>query len=186
MPELSGPQWVSRFPTSTSTSTLVAGFRAAADSFIQALRTAGATVTISATFRPLTRAYLMHWSWRIASGLILPDAVPSMAGVDIDWTHRSPTGEIDPHASRRAALAMVNGYKLVKEPSLTSRHTEGRAIDMTISWSGTLNVKQKDQTTKSISSSPKSGLNSELHQVGAGYGVRKLANDPPHWSDDGA
>lgn len=184
--ELSGPQWVSRFPGSTSTSTLTAAFRMAVDAFIRAMRAGGATVSIAATLRPLERAYLMHWSWRIADALVAPEAVPAKAGVSIDWVHRDGAGNVDIVASRQAARAMVNGYALRKQPSLTSRHEEGRAIDMTISWNGTLNIQRPDQTVASITSTPRSGLNAELQRVGALYGVRKLQNDPPHWSDDGA
>ena len=36
-----------------------------------------------------------------------------------------------------------------------------------------------------IETNPKDGGNSDLHKVGASYGVIKLAADPPHWSNDG-
>jgi SH3-like domain-containing protein len=63
---LSGAGWVAKFPTSTSTTDLVDPFKTNASSFIAALQSAGATVSIGATLRPKQRAYLMHWSFRIA------------------------------------------------------------------------------------------------------------------------
>jgi hypothetical protein len=37
-----------------------------------------------------------------------------------------------------------------------------------------------------ISSTPRTGaFNTDLHQVGASYGVVKLVTDHPHWSADG-
>ena len=56
--ELSGVQWVARFPGSVSTSDLTSTFGSATDNFIAALRQAGAAVIISATLRPVERAYL--------------------------------------------------------------------------------------------------------------------------------
>ncbi len=135
MPELSGPAWVPRFPTSTSTSDLIASFRPGVDAFLNALRNAGATVSISATLRPRERAHLMHYSWRIAREGFDPGAVPAMSGVDIDWVHRQG-GAPDLNASRNAAEQMVQGYNIVERPALNSRHTEGRAVDMNVSWVG--------------------------------------------------
>jgi len=60
---------------------------------------------------------------------------------------------------------MVAGYGIAYRPALTSRHIQGRAIDMRITgWKGT---------------------EQELYARGASFGVRKLIKDPPHWSDDG-
>jgi len=39
---------------------------------------------------------------------------------------------------------------------------------------------------RQIASGPRSGLNADLIQVGAGYGVIKAVfQDDPHWSNDG-
>ena len=57
--ELSGKQWVVRFPDSKTTNALAADFRPGCEGFIAAMRTAGATVTVSSTRRPPERAYLM-------------------------------------------------------------------------------------------------------------------------------
>jgi hypothetical protein len=183
--ELSGPVWVSRFPTSQSTTTLVDGFRQKCDAFLAALNAAGATVTINATLRPPERAYLMHGSFVINSGELDPEDVGPQAGVDIEWVHRKPNGSPDLAASRMAAAAMVHAYDIVHRPSLTSLHIFGKAIDMSIGWNGALKIKQKNGATKTIGSQPRSGLNHELWAVGAPYGVLKLPSDPPHWSSTG-
>jgi hypothetical protein len=185
MSELSGVAWCSRFPGSSSTADLTAAFKNAAELFIGALRTAGATVAVTATYRPPERAYLMHHAWRISKQDVDPTTVPSMAGVDINWVHVDAMGVPDRAKSKAAALAMVNGYGMVFIAALTSRHTEKRAVDMTISWAGTLKIKNKNGETVSISTTPRDGMNTDLHAVGATYGVVKLLSDPPHWSDDG-
>src|SRR3954462_6980097 len=97
---LSGAAWVAKFPTSTSIADLADPFKGKADAFISALRKAGATVTISATLRPPERAYLMHWSFRIAKEGYDPAKVPVMTAVDIDWVHRDLKKQIDRAASK--------------------------------------------------------------------------------------
>lgn len=180
---LSGAHWVSFFPTSRSLDDLAAPFRDGAKGFVQALRNAGADLTLSATFRPPQRAYLMHFAWRIAKQKLDPAEIPTMTGVPIEWRH--PTLA----KSQAAARAMVAAYGIssgLKEPpSLKSRHTEGLAIDMTISWSGPLNIRRNDGRTESIDTAPRNGSNSRLVSLGKGYGVIKLLSDPPHWSNDG-
>jgi len=184
--ELSGPQWVARFPTSTSTVDLVQPFRAAVDRFISAMRVAGARVTISATYRPPERAYLMHYSYGIAREGLDPRNVPARGGVNIRWLHTDAQGRPDLPASRNAASQMVDGYQIAYRPALTSRHTEGRAIDMNISWQGDLVITDANQQQVTITSTPRTGAgNTDLHAVGATFGVIKLVTDPPHWSDDG-
>ncbi|CAM3813133.1 hypothetical protein [Paracidovorax anthurii] len=179
MAELSGSAWVAQFPTSTQTSALAAGFRTKTESFIAALEAAGASVSISATLRPPERAYLMHYAWKIAREKLDVRHVPAMEGVDIDWVHRTVTQTVDAGASRVAANQMVAGYGIVYAPALTSRHSEGRAIDMAITeYSGKTfdDASGKKTLVKS---------RAELHALGATFGVHKLVSDPPHWSDDG-
>lgn len=176
---LSGAQWAALFPTSRSIDDLATAFAGAVRKFTVALRDAGATVNISATYRPKERAYLMHWAWKIGKDGADPANVTPMAGVPIIWQH--PTLA----QSRAAARAMVSAYGMVQVAALNSRHTERLAIDMTISWAGDLSIKKADGAAKVISSSPRNGGNAALVAVGAGYGVIKLVSDPPHWSDDG-
>jgi hypothetical protein len=183
--EPSGRAWCVKFPGSTRTTDLIPSFRTACDNFIGAMRAAGAKVTISATYRPAERAYLMHWSWLIAREGSDPTQVPPMLGVNIEWVHHDAAGNVDMASSRGAAEDMVTGYAMKHNASLTSNHIKKCAIDMTISWTGTLTIKNADGASVTITSTPRNGGNKELHAVGATYGVIKLISDPPHWSADG-
>jgi hypothetical protein len=62
---------------------------------------------------------------------------------------------------------------------LVSRHTQKRAIDMTIS--GVVGKSINDASGKATAIKSLKDLNA----VGKSYGVVKLVSDPPHWSDDG-
>ena len=179
---LSGPEWVQQFPTSRSVDDLVEPFRSNVQSFLAALKAAGATVTIADTFRPPERLALMHYSFQVAKSLLAPSAVPAIANVDIDWQHTGDDGSLDLAASTHAAAQMVAGYGIVYAPAINSLHAFGKAIDMSISWSGDLTIANADTSTTVITSAPRSGQNPDLHKVGATYGVIKLVSDPPHWS----
>jgi hypothetical protein len=74
---------------------------------------------------------------------------------------------------------MVSGYHTVFKPVLSSRHTQKRAIDMTITDVMGKVLKNADGSEVLVRSQP------QLHSVGATFGVHKLVTDPPHWSDDG-
>jgi hypothetical protein len=185
--EPSGPSWVARFPGSTSPEECIEPFKSNLKAFLAALADAGAQVDIAATYRPSERAYLMHWSWKIAKNLVNPRVADVMSGVDIDWVHRTAAGDADTPKSRSAASQMVSLYGIVAQPALTSRHTERRAVDMDISWAGSLTIRNADGTVSQISTGPRSGMNEQLIGVGKGYSVIKaqFAGDPPHWSEDG-
>jgi len=183
---LSGPQWLAQFPTSRSIDDLVVPFRDDAGAFAAALQQAQASVAIADTLRPPERAYLMHFAFAVARASMDPGTVPAMAGVDIQWVHPDAQGNPDPVASKAAAEQMVRGYGIVYSPALTSRHTQGLAIDMTITWQNDLTIANADGTSVTISSVPRTGAgNADLHQVGKSYGLIKLLTDPPHWSSDG-
>jgi hypothetical protein len=179
MAELSGPQWCARFPGSAKTGDLLPDFRDRVDAFISAMQSAAASVRVSATFRPPERAYLMHWCCMIADSGQDPAAVPAMAGVNIRWAHTSLAN------SKAAAAAMKKQYAIKFPAALVSRHTQRRAVDMTIGWQGTLAIRDFDGKLHHITSAPRDGSNPELMAVGATFGVIKLPTDPPHWSDDG-
>lgn len=184
--ELSGRAWVARFPNSNSTADLNSPFRENVNSFISALRAAGATVTISSTYRPPERAYLMHWSYNIATRGQDPRTVPAREGVNINWVHMDEQGNYSSTKSVQAARDMVNGYNIAFQPSLTTNHAGRTAIDMTITWSGTLNIVNAQGTTVAITSTPRTGAgNTDLHTVGRSYSVLKLVSDAPHWSANG-
>ena len=108
-----------------------------------------------------------------------------MDGVDIQWVHIDSDGNPDPTTSVLAAAQMVAGYGIVFKPALTSRHTQGLAIDMSITWQGNLSIRNAAGDLVVITSSPRNGNNSDLWSAGVTYGVIKLATDPPHWSSDG-
>ena len=181
----SGPEWVSKFPPSVAVDDLSEPFRTNVRRFLAALGAAHATAAIASTLRPPERAYLMHFSFAIASEGMDPATVPAMAGVNIDWVHRDGSERPDLAASRAAARHMVDGYGIAFRPALRTRHSEGTAIDMTISWSGALTIAGADGVPVTIVSAPRSGGNTDLQAVGSGYGVLKLVTDPPHWSIDG-
>lgn len=182
---LSGADWVKQFPTSRDIADLASPFRENVDAFVTALTNAGATVSIAATYRPAERAYLMHYAYRIAREGLDPRQVPARANIDIEWVHRKANNQVDLVASRNAAEDMVVAYGIVYRPALNSQHTARLAIDMTISWSGTLSIKNARGAQVEIKGTPRSGQNAELHAVGRTYNVVKLVSDPPHWSSDG-
>lgn len=181
---LSGTNWwhtyQASYPNSSSVDDLESGFRSRVEDFIASLRQAGASVRISSTRRNPDRAYLMHFSWRIAHGDIDPKDVPKRSGVPIEWDH----GDVG--KSRDAAAEMVKLFGMAHVASLRSNHLAGKAIDMTISWQGELVLTKPAPLLARISSQPRSGQNKELHSIAADvFEVKKLVSDPPHWSVDG-
>lgn len=67
--------------------------------------------------------------------------------------------------------------------ALSWRHTEGRAIDMTITrLREILSIKKQEYPTGVA----KADANEALWFIGDHlFSVKELASDPPHWSDDG-
>lgn len=189
---LSGHHWVSQFLGANRLQDLRQPFRSHAEAFVGALRAAGAKVTIAATYRSPKRAYLMHWCWKIAKNRVSPEDVPSMDGVSISWKHYDKDNKYAHEQSIEAARAMVRAFQMERlgvAPSLMSRHTLGFGIDMTISWRGELTLPDAYGHIVRIRCLPRSGMNRELHRVGASYGIIKYnrsGRDDPHWSDTGA
>lgn len=183
--ELSGKVWVARFPASREVQTLESAFRNNVSRFLTALKQANATIRITSTLRPPERAYLMHWSWKIVKGVVTGEAIPPKPGVDIIWWHGNPED------TKRAAQEMVDGYGiggLGVAPALASRHLEGKAIDMILSWTGPLTIKRADGSPVRIATLPADGTNAQLIEVGKSYNVIHFINvmkDKPHWSTDG-
>lgn len=177
---LSGGAWwdanQARFPSSSAIADLAPTFRPKLAAFVQALRDAGASVSITAGSRNATRAYLMHYCWNVARGRVRPSAVPPKAGCDIRWDHGNDA------KSRAAAKEMEQRFGIVFEPSLTSNHIGGEAVDMTIRWTGTLRIADANGTIHALGVPRNGAQNTGLHAVGRTYGVRKLVSDPPHWS----
>lgn len=191
MPTKSGMFWVSwaneNAIASKSVDDLAEPFRTSAKAFITALRDAGARVDVMNTLRSPKRAYLFHWCWRIsqAHGTVQQADADPMAGVDILWNHGSDI------ASKAGAAEMVAGFGLAvppqstNPPSKATNHTKGMAIDMTITWAGTINIKKADNTVVAVPFQTNVNANSGLHAIGASYGVHKLVTDAPHWSHNG-
>jgi hypothetical protein len=185
----SGTFWVNwahvNAPDSTSLDDLAEPFKTDVKSFIKALNDAGAKVDVGNTKRSDKRAYLFHWCWLIGLNKAKPTDARVMPGVDIEWDHG------DPDQSQKGAKEMIDGFGLavppisINAPALDSNHIAGKAIDMTISWTGTITVKKKDGTVDSILFLNNVNSNIELQAVGASYGVKKLPTDAPHWSIDG-
>ncbi|WP_201303304.1 hypothetical protein [Massilia sp. 9I] len=60
---------------------------------------------------------------------------------------------------------------------------------MSINWSGDLLIRDAYGELIDIDRLPRTGMNRELHRVGASYGVIKYnrnGRDDAHWSDTGA
>jgi hypothetical protein len=180
---LSGAAWwhanQARYPNSNKLIDLVPPFRAKAERFTSALAAAGASVSVSSTLRHRTRAFLMHYSWNIAKGLIAAGQVPAHPALDITWDHGVPA------KSKKAAQEMVNLFDMAYNSALNSIHIEGRAIDMTIGWTGTMTIADAAGRSHALAAPRNGAANTALHRVGASYGVKKLVGDPPHWSDTG-
>jgi hypothetical protein len=182
---LSGADWYnknqSKYPNSSSINDLSSNFKDAVTKFIKALEDAGATVKPVSTLRDPTRAFLMHWSWTLAKGKVKAAKVPSRSGLDIEWDHG------DEKESQSAAKEMVDKFDMKDDAALNSNHLTGDAIDMTISWSGTLKIKNANGEDVEITSSPRTGENKELQAVGETYGVvsHKKSTDENHWSVNG-
>jgi hypothetical protein len=180
---LSGAAWwhanQANFPNSAKLADLAEPFQGKAAKFIEALKAAGAQVSVSSTRRNEIRAYLMHYCSRVASGEVAPSAVPAKTGCSIKWDHGNLA------RSKAAAREMKELFNIAFPASLTSLHIKGEAVDMTIGWAGTLSIADATGKVHAIGA-PRSGeSNRDLHAVGASYGVRKLLSDPPHWSSTG-
>ncbi|HTL90649.1 MAG TPA: peptidoglycan-binding protein [Leptolyngbya sp.] len=177
---LSGAQWVRFFPASSSIADLASPFRQRVQAFEKALRDAGATITVTNTYRPPQRAYMMHYAVQLNNRDVAPWDVPSMIGVDIDWVHYTDA------ISYQAARDMVNAFDIGSNPAaLQSRHTQALAIDWIISWKAPMKIRDGNGNTVTIGTPTDGNDNPQLWDVGATYGVYKLEYDPPHWSVDG-
>ena len=183
--ESSGYAWCRRFPPSARIEDLAEPFRSGVARFLDALRAAGASVVVSATYRPPERAYLMHWAsaiagyrdrntgpWTQADPSLAQGSVAAMLG--IDWTHDG-----DRAAAREAAREMVDTFGVVFPAALESRHVQRLAIDATISWRGVISIVDARGVAHDCAKQE------DLWPIGASFGVHKLPSDPPHWSSDG-
>lgn len=205
--KLSGESWVNLFPADNTVNALNEPFKSSMRNFLSALSDAGVRLklkgdkhglTINSVYRPAERAYLMHYSTRITREGLDPRNIKPEKGIPICWKHSNADGTFNLQASRDAAKQMVLAYQITSKvaPVLHSEHEKRLAVDMNISWSGTLNIKNAKGTVISITTNPKTGMNPTLWDVGASYGVIKYCygsitnkckpnEDRPHWSSNG-
>jgi hypothetical protein len=180
---LSGAAWwhanQARYINSSSLDDLIPDFRENVTRFISAMRSGAAIVSVASTRRNKVRAYLMHYSWRISEETITAADVPLEPGCPIQWNHGNAA------ASKAGAQEMRDLFNMAFQPSLRSRHIEGKAIDMTIIWDGTISVRDSNGALITVSAPNSGDHNATLHRIGASYGVIKLISDRPHWSTDG-
>lgn len=182
-----GPDWVHQFPGSNLLADLDPQWKAMnVDPFMRVLLNAGAQITYNATYRPPQRAYLMHYCCLVAGyrdkanvfHQIDPQDVPAYGGsgdpVLIDWTCGGDIG-----VARTRAVQMRDRYGIAFPAALVSRHTERKAIDITIHWKGVIVVKDARDVDHQCEKQE------DLWPIGASFGVHKLPSDPPHWSTDG-
>lgn len=179
--EKSGTQWVSRYMGSTSLDDCASGFREDAKAFVDAMRSGGISVSIAATYRPINRAYLMHYAAAISRGEANISNIPKKEGVLIDWAHLDASGKPNPQAAKKAAQAMVNAYGIGGNPvALNSNHTNGTAMDIHISNYNGKSIKHADDSINKVNSF------SDLVRAGASWGIRWFGSgDKVHWSRSG-
>ncbi len=182
----SGAHWETKYPAKDSLSELNSSFGNRLNSFLAALRKAGASVTVKSTLWPSERVYLMHWAYRIARQGFNPQQIPAFDKVDIRWWHGTP------ELSRKAAEQMLKAFKIdkfEKAPSLKTHHADGQGLDMEVAWGGVLMIEDAQGQKQAIKSSPHDGTNSELVAVAASFGVimsgKHTPDGPLHWSIDG-
>jgi hypothetical protein len=185
---LSGKAWFSanqgKYPNSKDVGDLSSGFKTSAQKFIKALEDAGAKVKVFATLRSPQRAELMYYSWQVGKVGMKADKVPKISGVDINWDHG------DEKKSKAGAKEMFDAFGIagvVAKPG-KSNHLTGNAIDMNISWTGELKMKDGNGKDVTISSKPTSERNTDLQDVGATFGCKngaKTISEPWHWSTTG-
>lgn len=175
--EVSGGHWHSRFLSSTNLDDLVDPFKSNAKKFITALKDAGIGVTLSTTFRPVERSYLMYYSTAIMRKQINPDKVPPWAGVNIDWTHGG-----NYQAAIAGATEMHRHYKIGRNPvgkPEGSNHNNRMAVDMTLTGISNKKVVIDGVSTKVSSISDLAKLGQKIGVIWFGKG------DVPHWSHTG-
>lgn len=185
----SGKYWVTWANTHATKSDkvddLTEPFKSNVKALIKALEDAGATIEIDTTKRSKKRAYLFHWAWKIYLKKCKPSDATAMTGVDIQWDHGNDTKSISGAKEMVTKFGLAVPPKSTVPPSLNSNHIGGKAIDMSITWSGTIQVKKKNGTDVSVTFMSDVNKNTKLHQVGESYGVKKHKKDEPHWSHNG-
>jgi hypothetical protein len=150
----SGTSWKTQFPGDNHIAALAQPFQDNVQQFHSALINAGAAVPQNkwAVYRPDQRAHLMYYAHQIGALGMNPKNVPTPfctrpnhtdGPTYVAWAHYDNSGTYDPAASVDAAKKMLgsNGYQIGQNPvAHPSLHELRRAIDWTITWTGTLNI----------------------------------------------
>lgn len=186
--KLSGKTWwnanQAKYPNSTKVEDLSSTFKPKAEKFIAALKAAGASTRFTATLRSRARADLMYYCWQVGKMGMDAATVPAIDGVDIIWDHG------DAEKSKKGALEMHDAFEIagvVAKPG-NSNHLTGNAMDMYISWTGTLKIKNASDEEVTIEGAPTDETNEKIQEVGATYGCKngaKTLDEPWHWSPTG-
>lgn len=179
--EKSGAKWCKEFMHSIDPDELQSPFKENAKNFLNSMKAGGIHISISTTFRPFNRSYLMHYAAKITRGEIRPDKVPPKEGVNIDWAHRDTNGTSNIKSAIAAAQAMAAAYQTKHNPvALVSNHNYRKAIDMTIkSYEGKA-IKDATGTLKTVKNW------NDLVKIGATFGLFWFgAKDKVHWSFNG-
>lgn len=194
--ELSGPQWADRFPMEHALGSLEGPFKGNFERFKEALEAAGIHVEIIDTKRPEPRAYLMHWSWRIAHGraTVAEADQDRMDDVKIRWKH--PTDAESLKAAKELCRRFEIAANLKDAPGRHSNHVKGWAVDMHTTWSkATIEILNADKEKVTITGL-RTGMNRKLWEVGKTFKVvhyglwpgadfSRPEHDEFHWSIDG-
>ena len=172
----SGAHFYALYPPNDDLTALQSPFRERFIAFHNALKAGGTDTYINAVRRAQKRAYLMHYSDRVANGdkakgsrpaapPLMPELVPPYdpnkprvkANCDgseecagpllINWMHLGLDGFIDRVASRAAAAALFSKFKIKSRAAFpTDRHGAGLAVDITIGWRGEKTFHLPDST----------------------------------------
>jgi hypothetical protein len=138
-------------------------------------------------YRPPERAYLLHWSWQIATQAGSPGEADQLCvpgGMHIIWQHYRTDGSLDGSGALDAARAMTNAFRLSTFPAYPTKHSERTAIDMFIEWHGTLTLTNASDSIVTVSGPSNSRQSQTFQNVGRTFGVIK-GSSLNHWSDTG-
>lgn len=162
------PTWLARYPIGTDTNALSEPFRSQVEAFLTALRAATGpggppAVTVLAARCPPERVRLLQAAWDEAYG--------DGSGVS---------------AQRRdAARAMCEAAGLDARPSSRTRFTDGLAVRLEITWTGTVEAVDADGAPRLLDADDGGWDNPSLVAMGRTYGVLHRRGDRHHWSFDG-
>jgi hypothetical protein len=181
--EKSGLNWVNKFPTSTSLDDLKEPFKTSAKEFVAALKSAGISVKVNATYRPTERSYLMFYSAEISRGKLDATKVPSWPGVSIDWAHLNSLGVSDKKSAKAAATAMAQAFAIGGNPvGMPGKSNHNKKLAMDISLSGYVNKKIVNPDGENVTLE----CWGDLVSVAEDFGVKWFGSkDKPHWSFNG-